>query len=164
MQWTKRDIKPERSKVVEAWLSTMCGEKLPEMQEWVRTALDTDRTCPVLYLYGPPRTGKTTFAQGLSRLWGRPGLQDDYFDGSDESPVCIWEFMPGDEQFILDKETKPNRGERLLVLCNREIKLPPVHWLAIEARSALAGNERTMMEQEAQTSWARRFIMGLSGN
>lgn len=64
-----RPIEPRFDQDVDDWLRAFFGSEVEKGLDWVATATDLDRYTCALYLSGPPETGKTLFAGGISRLW-----------------------------------------------------------------------------------------------
>lgn len=140
MIWQKRDIEPARSELVEGWLAAMFAERLADVVEWLHAALDTERACPTLYLYGARGTGKTLLARGLARVWapGEPSDVIDFFNVSIPlaNPVCLGE-VPQDSE-VAEHDglgTRPGIGARLVLVhhTKRQLVLPE-HWLVMYVR------------------------------
>lgn len=68
-----RDVAPVRDPDVEAWLDAFFGAEREKGLDWLATAGDLERYTCALYLSGPPATGKTLLANGVSRLWSVGG-------------------------------------------------------------------------------------------
>lgn len=68
-----RSIPPERVPLVETWLKFLGGEKVELLLDWVSVVTRLDRPAAILYLCGPKSIGKTTFANGLARIWTTGG-------------------------------------------------------------------------------------------
>lgn len=64
-----RPIEPRFDQDVQDWLEAFFGDEAEKGLDWVATSTDLDRYTCALYLSGPPETGKTLFAGGISRLW-----------------------------------------------------------------------------------------------
>lgn len=54
---------------VHAWLLKLGGEAAEHLLDWIAAASMQDKTSAILYLEGPPRSGKTLLANGLAKIW-----------------------------------------------------------------------------------------------
>ncbi|MFE1441566.1 phage/plasmid primase, P4 family [Streptomyces sp. NPDC058739] len=61
--------------VYEAWLAEVCPDQIDDLEEVASTMLDPARTPPkALFLYGPSRSGKSTFLRLMEAVAGRENI------------------------------------------------------------------------------------------
>jgi len=66
-----RKLEPRFDQQINEWLHSFTHDArvTEELLDWVAGASQLGKRCGALVLVGPPDTGKTTLADGLSRLW-----------------------------------------------------------------------------------------------
>lgn len=68
-----RHLEPEFSRSVEEWLVALGGDNAGRLLDWIAVVARLDEPCAAIYLDGEPGSGKTLFADALSRLWTTRG-------------------------------------------------------------------------------------------
>lgn len=68
-----RLLEPERSEAVELWLQGLAGRMYAKLTDWIAAVAMLEEACGALYLSGEKGCGKTTLANGLSRIWTTHG-------------------------------------------------------------------------------------------
>lgn len=69
----RRPLEPEFSRPVEEWLVALGGPEAGRLFDWVAVVTALEEPCAALYLDGEPGSGKTLFADALSRIWTTGG-------------------------------------------------------------------------------------------
>jgi hypothetical protein len=86
----RTDLEPEYNVLVDQWLRTF--PLYEEVAQWLAWASILERSAAILYLQGPPKSGKTLLAYALSRLWSKTSGPTDlgaYFDSfNDDLTRC----------------------------------------------------------------------------
>ncbi|WP_432019157.1 DNA primase family protein [Streptomyces sp. 1222.5] len=113
----------------EAWLAEVCPDQIDDLEEVASTMLDPSRTPPkALFLYGPSRSGKSTFLRLMEAVAGRENisavtlhqLSDNRFvaasiygkilnaaadlSGRDVSDTSLFKMLTGED--VIDAERK----------------------------------------------------------
>jgi hypothetical protein len=148
--WNLRAITPAYSAVVDKWLSLLAGPDVKALRDWIIAAVDVERPCAPLYLYGNRGTGKGLFVAGLARLWtlggpvGQADVVSDYPGRMIECPlvhadVQILDHDPDLIQAAMcDAGESLLRGMRLIVTSNGHLGTLPPNWLSIYTLDAAA--------------------------
>jgi hypothetical protein len=68
-----RDIKPKYNANIDKWFRILGGDQADKLLDWVASFQDLTRQTCAIYFSGPPSTGKSTFANGMARLWIKHG-------------------------------------------------------------------------------------------
>lgn len=68
-----RRLTPTFHADINEWLIALGGEAASKLIQWVAFVTHLDRPCVMLYLDGPPGTGKSLLMRGLARLWNDSG-------------------------------------------------------------------------------------------
>jgi hypothetical protein len=68
-----RKLEPAYDHDVARWLEILCGKQTPDVLNWIALATSLDETCAALLFTGAKDTGKSLFANGMSRLWTTQG-------------------------------------------------------------------------------------------
>lgn len=63
------ELKSKEWPEINEWLKALGGENSERLLDWVAAVAMQDKTSAILYLEGPPRSGKTLLAQGLAKIW-----------------------------------------------------------------------------------------------
>ena len=69
----RRPLEPEPSLQVESWLVALGGPETAKLMDWIAVVTRLDEPCAAVYLDGLPGSGKTLFADALSRIWTTGG-------------------------------------------------------------------------------------------
>jgi hypothetical protein len=68
-----RDLEPRFDPAIQAWLEIFGGRDPEKFLDWIATITYLAKQTCALYVSGPPNTGKSLLAFGLSRLWSQDG-------------------------------------------------------------------------------------------
>lgn len=68
-----RTIEPEQVPEVDEWVRALAGDEAEKLLDWMAVVTSLNEPCAALYFEGPPGTGKTMFADGMSRIWTQEG-------------------------------------------------------------------------------------------
>lgn len=148
-----RPLEPEQSPDAQAWLEALGGPQAGPLLDWVASVTRLDEPCAALYLDGPGGTGKTLFADAMSRLWTMDGatpldgVAGDFTDGSTRCPLIF-----GDEILprVLRKEMGTGFLRELIQGRSRQLKrkFRPVATQKGAIRLVLAANNKHLLETE----------------
>lgn len=144
-------VTARRHEVVERWLELLAGDKLPKVLDWLATVADLDRPSCALVFVGPPGVGKSLFAAGLARLWGRAEpVPLDLAMARFSQPLTSCPLVFGDEMVPQDWKGR-NRSEelrRLITATERmvEAKFAPVVALRGALRVLIASNSDNVLD------------------
>jgi hypothetical protein len=69
----RRPIEPRPSAWTDAWLTAAFGDQKHMVESWLAWLPDLTVPLAMLFIHGPPDTGKDLFATCISRLWGLDG-------------------------------------------------------------------------------------------
>lgn len=96
----QRSIIPKYHPEIDQWLRHLAGSQHPRLNTWLASVPNLKRPATVLYLDGPPETGKSLLASGISRLWSVHGPSSlaeglsDFNDSILQNPLVLADEVP----------------------------------------------------------------------
>jgi hypothetical protein len=152
----KEGFSPERSEDAEKWLELFAGKELPRVLDWLAGVTFLEVPCAGVYLDGPKGSGKSMFAQAVSRLWtdyGPTPLADIVGSFNDRLLRCPIVF--GDEILPTALKEQGTGSLRELVQARNMTlrrKYLPTADMVGSIRLILAANNRNLLDtREAHT-------------
>lgn len=161
------DLVPERSEAVERWYWALTGggEAYERLLDWIAVLGRADMAAPAVWFLGGAGRGKSLFANGLARLWGRSqpvGLDAAMGRFNGELAGCPLVF--GDEHIPTDSRGRPDVETLKTLISGASIRLERKGVDALELRGPvrliLAANNEDMLKLQKNLTAADVEALG----
>jgi hypothetical protein len=153
-----RRLTPTYHPVIHEWLTALGGHAADKLIQWVAFVTHLESPCVMLYLEGPPGTGKSLLMRGLARLWndsGNPAELSRAIESFNDTVmrcalVCADEHIP--KEMMEDgtkvlREFQQNRGREV----NRKF-LPGATMIGCTRLIVASNNKHLIQTNEMLTS------------
>lgn len=117
-----RPLQPTFSEGVDRWMRAACPDEasLEHFRDWMAVAPDLSRPLAMLALIGETSVGKSSFAEGMSRLWATSTVSmEAMFDNFQDA---VWEcpLLLADEDFPKDSRNRVPSARLRAILTSGE--------------------------------------------
>lgn len=166
----RKNLQPVYNREIDRWLVQLGGAQHERLLDWIATITELDRYTAAIYLMGPPNTGKTLFAHGLSRLWSEEGpvplknALDDFNEMLRKCPLLF-----ADEELPMNNGSRTSAQLRELIgndLRTYNRKYMPQITLHGNIRIILAANNKSLLsfdedmsEEDYEAIWTRFLVI-----
>lgn len=107
-----RALTPAYDPEVDEWLRLLCGGQYEKVNQWLSAVTELDKPCVALMFTGQRGTGKTLFAESVSRLWTESMAVQwaSVMGGSFNDALTSCPLVFADEYVPLERGTEHLRG------------------------------------------------------
>lgn len=131
-----RPLQPTFSEGVDRWMRAACPDdaSLEHFRDWMAVAPDLSRPLVMLALIGETSVGKSSFAEGMSRLWATSTVSMEVmFDNFQDS---VWEcpLLLADEDFPKDSKNRVPSARLRTILTSGEHLINKKHVSAAKTK------------------------------